>query len=279
MFAMKYDHTSSLLLTLLLLLTSATCSKVSDRAARKRQVRNLAGNAVKNYFLEQLQQTKVAIDTSYRALYRLQDSIHRASFDASTTANLYWGDLYASLDLWAATRFPLAAYTNGVTTGDLGGQMTALYGDPVPGKQAARLYYLASIRGPDGRLPADYAQFREMERVQQRLGLAFAAYAEKRKYQAAQAYLALAATWQEKAAEMDRLLKTDQRFSMTDAERLQLQKQVLDMVEKSYALVEESDRLSLAAHAKPSIFETNYLDRLRQRLTGQALAATLTIKN
>ena len=251
---------------LLLSLAAGTCTKVGDSAARKKQVSNLAGNTVKNHFLQQLRQTKAAIDSAYRELYRVQDSIRQAGWDAATVRGLSWANLDVELSLWGATTRTFAAYTGFVAGEGLQGQAT-------------QVYNIANMRRADGSLPTTLQGYRALEQARWQLGLAFGEYAEKRALQMGQAFLRLARLLHLKSMEMDRLLKTDKAFSMGDAERLWTEEMCLDMMGKAYQLVERADQLSLGATAKGSAFKNRALAAERQRLLGAGLTATGTLKN
>lgn len=264
---------------LLLLLTSGTCTRVADSTARKRQIENLAANTVKNHFLEQLRQAKIRIQETYREMHRLQDSVRQAAFNTATIQDLGWADLDGVLSLLDATGRPLSAYTHHIVSGSAADNIEAPYSGGAPQAWAAMVYHVANMRDHGGKLPTTLADYRLREQARQQLGLAFEEYGEKRKLQMAQVYLALSGQLHRKAMEMDLLLKTDKVFSMGDAERLHLEKLVLDMVEKNYQLIERADQLSLTATAKAAEFKDRELATLQRQLLGKALAQTAAVKH
>ena len=226
---------------------------------------------------DQLEKQKDQLDVSYQIerkvsdIYRLQEDYQDFLKQAQTVQSLNWANLVHNqahaLSLETHMDAYVPAYEN---IGTLKRAYDALNG--IGG--AVQLYQALDGFGSDSPLPASVIALQQQLKDLSVNRAAFDEMAYKKKLQVALSYNEVAGDLLEKAQELSQALLVNERFSMTEGERLAAIKQAHDYILQSMDLKLDSDQLVLDVVEAAEESQTGPLKQYEQQLERQALAAT-----
>ena len=216
------------------------------------------------------------IERKVKDIYQLQQDYQDFLKQAHSVSNLNWADLIQSqahaLSLETHMDAYVPAYEN---IGTLKQAYDALEGAvPVGIGGAVQLYQALDGFGSDSPLPASvFALQQQLEELSVNRA-AFDEMAYKKKLQVALSYNEVASDLLEKAQELSQALVVNERFSMTEGERLAAIKQAHDYILQSMDLKLDSDQLVLDVVDAAQASQTGPLKQYAQQLERQVLATT-----
>ena len=226
---------------------------------------------------DQLEKQKDQLEVSYQIeqkvndIYQLQADYQDFLKQARSVRNLNWANLIQSqahaLSLETRMDAYVPAYEN---IGTLKQAYTTLEG--VGG--ALALYQQLDGFGSDSPLPASVMALQQQLENLSVNRAAFDEMAYKKKLQVALSYNEVASDLLEKAQELSQVLVANERFSMTEGERLSAMKHAHDYILQSMDLKLDSDQLVLDVVEAAEKSQTGPMKHYEQQLERQVLATT-----
>ena len=226
---------------------------------------------------DQLDKLEDQLSVSYRIeqkvqdIYTLQENYQEFLKQAESVRDLHWADLIQSqahaLSLETHMDAYVPAYENIAT---LKQAYTTLEG--VGG--ALALYQQLDGFGSDSPLPASVMALQQQLEDLSVNRAAFDEMAYKKKLQVALSYNEVASDLLEKAQELSQVLVANERFSMTEGERLSAMKHAHDYILQSMDLKLDSDQLVLDVVEAAEKSQTGPMKHYEQQLERQMLATT-----
>ena len=211
------------------------------------------------------------IEQKVKDIYNLQDDYQNFLKQAETVQDLRWANLVESqahaLSLETRMDAYVPAYEN---IGTLKQAYATLEG--VGG--ALSLYQELDGFGADIQLPATVAALQQQLEDLSVNRAAFDEMAYKKKLQVALSYNQVAEDLLEKAQELSQALLVNERFSMTEGERLSSIKQAHDYILQSMDLKLQSDQLVLDVMDAAEESKAGPLKQYEQQLEREVLATT-----
>ena len=211
------------------------------------------------------------IERTVSDIYTLQDDYQDFLKQAESVQNLRWADLVESqsqaLSLETRMDAYVPAYENIATLKQAYQTLTGVGG-------ALQMYQALDGFGADTQLPVSVAALHQQLEDLSVNRAAFDEMAYKKKLQVALSYNQVAEDLLEKAQELSQALLINERFSMTEGERLSSIKQAHDYILQSMDLKLESDQLVLDVMEAAEESKAGPLKQYEQQLERQVLAAT-----
>lgn len=211
------------------------------------------------------------IEQKVADIYTLQDDYQEFLKQTETVQNLRWADLVSSqthaLSLETRMDTYVPAYENVATLKQAYATLDGVGG-------ALSLYRELDGFGSDATLPANVAAMQQQLEDLSVNRAAFDEMAYKKKLQVALSYNQVAEDLLEKAQELSQALLVNERFSMTEGERLSSIKQAHDYLLQSMDLKLESDELVLDVMDAAEESKAGPLRQYEQQLERQVLATT-----
>lgn len=211
------------------------------------------------------------IERTVSDIYDLQENYQQHLREASSVAQLRWSDLVNSQQQALALATDMDAYVPAYENID---QLKAAYESLEGLVGSLALYQELEGFGADTQLPQN---FMAMQMMLEKLSVNRAAFDEmayKKKLQVALSYNQVADDLLEKAQELSQALLVNERFSMTEGERLSGIKQAHDYVLQSMDLKLESDQLVLDVMEEAEASRSGAVMQYQQQLTRQEMAET-----
>ena len=211
------------------------------------------------------------IEQTVSDIYTLQDDYQDFLRQAESVQDLRWADLVASqsqaLSLETHMDAYVPAYENIATLKQAYQTLEGVGG-------ALQMYQQLDGFGSDTQLPQSVAALHQQLEDLAVNRAAFDEMAYKKKLQVALSYNQVAEDLLEKAQELSQALLVNERFSMTEGERLSSIKQAHDYILQSMDLKLESDQLVLDVIEAAEESKVGPLKQYEQQLERQVLAAT-----
>ncbi len=211
------------------------------------------------------------IEQTVSDIYTLQDDYQDFLRQAESVQNLRWADLVSnqSQALSLETRMDayVPAYENIATLKQAYQTLEGVGG-------ALQMYQQLDGFGADTQLPVSVTALQQQLEDLAVNRAAFDEMAYKKKLQVALSYNQVAEDLLEKAQELSQALLVNERFSMTEGERLSSIKQAHDYILQSMDLKLESDQLVLDVMEAAEESKAGPLKQYEQQLERQVLAAT-----
>jgi hypothetical protein len=211
------------------------------------------------------------IERKVSDIYDLQSEYQEFLKQAETVQDLRWADLVKSQSQALALQTPMEAYVPGYE--DIGTLKQAYA--MLEGVEGALAMYdeLDGFRA-DTPLPPSYVALQGMLQDLSVNRAAFDEMAYKKKLQVALSYNEVAGDLLEKAQELSEALLVNERFSMTEGERLSAIKQAHDYILQSIDKKLESDQLVLDVMQAAEQSKAGPLKHYEQQLERAVVAAT-----
>ena len=229
---------------------------VNDADAIEQSTQHLIFNILKQQQYRNILQEKEDMQQHYTALRRLQQQVIQQLRQARSIQDLQWTDLSKSIYL-------ADELINGIRTP--GVEFDFSIEHPLLGESPDQIYETLFIAGSGDPLPQDLPTYKLAAQESRELTLSFAQVATQRKAYAAVAFQYLAEDLTQKSIEMNALLRQPQRFSMTEAERLQLQADADELLKRATQMMERSDQLLLNVAQTPPIKRQSHQQQIRQQ--------------
>lgn len=215
---------------------------IEDKEARKETQTDLLRNIIKDFWQKELAGIAEDSRDHYEQIEMLQKEIREALKLAETIKDLQWSDFTVLLEYADDVSFDFNAYINPGL--DYVEQFKNIYDHREDLHENAQAIYRL-LMGFDLKNagPTDYEELLKQQKEAAAIAFAFFEMADKKKMQTAKAYKVMAEEMQEKAAELNQAVLLDDKFSMTEAERITLLKFSEDYLVQSFELIEKSDQL------------------------------------
>ena len=211
------------------------------------------------------------IEETVNDIYQLQDDYQEFLKQAETVQDLRWADLVENhaqaMSLETHMDAYVPAYENIGTLKEAYATLEGVGG-------ALSMYRELDGFGSDTPLPATVTALQQQLEDLSVNRAAFDEMAYKKKLQVALSYNQVAADLLEKAQELSQVLLVNERFSMTEGERLASIKQAHDYILQSMDLKLQSDQLVLNVADEAEDSQAGPLKQYEQQLERQVLAAT-----
>ena len=211
------------------------------------------------------------IEETVNDIYQLQDDYQEFLKQAETVQDLRWADLVENhaqaMSLETHMDAYVPAYENIGTLKEAYATLEGVGG-------ALSMYRELDGFGSDMPLPATVTALQQQLEDLSVNRAAFDEMAYKKKLQVALSYNQVAADLLEKAQELSQVLLVNERFSMTEGERLASIKQAHDYILQSMDLKLQSDQLVLNVADEAEDSQAGPLKQYEQQLERQVLAAT-----
>ena len=211
------------------------------------------------------------IEQTVSDIYTLQDDYQDFLRQAESVQDLHWANLVSSqsqaLSLETRMDAYVPAYENIAILKQAYQTLEGVGG-------ALQMYQQLDGFGADTQLPASVAALHQQLEDLSVNRAAFDEMAYKKKLQVALSYNQVAEDLLEKAQELSQALLINERFSMTEGERLSSIKQVHDYILQSMDLKLESDQLVLDVMESAEESKAGPIRQYEQQLERQVLAAT-----
>jgi len=217
---------------------------VNDADASEQSTQHLLFNFLKQQQYRNIVKEKEETQQHYTALLRLQQQVIQQLRQVRSIQDLQWTDLSKSIYL-------ADELINGIRTPGI--EFDFRVEHPLLGESPDQIYQKLFMAGAGDPLPRDLTDYKLAAQESRELTRSFARVAAQRKAYAAVAFQYLSEDLTRKAAEMNVLLRQPQRFSMTEAERLQLQADADELLERAALMLEWSDQLLLEVARTPSL--------------------------
>ena len=226
---------------------------------------------------DQLDKLEEQVGISYRIerkvsdIYELQDEYREFLKQTETVQNLQWADLVESQTHAMSLETQMDAY---VPAYENIGTLKQAYATLEGINGALALYQELDGFGADTSLPPSYGALQSMLQDLSVNKAAFDEMAYKKKLQVALSYNEVAKDLLEKAQELSQVLLVNERFSMTEGERLASIKQAHDYLLQSMDLKLQSDQLVLDVMSEAEQGQAGPLKQYEQQLERQVAATT-----
>ena len=226
---------------------------------------------------DQLDKLDEQVTVSYRIeqtvndIYQLQDDYKEFLKQAETVQDLRWADLIANHSQAMSLETHMDAY---VPAYENIGTLKEAYATLEGVGGALSMYRELDGFGSDTPLPATVTALQQQLEDLSVNRAAFDEMAYKKKLQVALSYNQVAADLLEKAQELSQALLVNERFSMTEGERLASIKQAHDYILQSMDLKLQSDQLVLNVADEAEDSQAGPLKQYEQQLERQVLATT-----
>ena len=211
------------------------------------------------------------IERKVADIYQLQDDYQDFLKQAETVQDLQWANLVASESQAMSLETRMDAY---VPAYENIGTLKEAYATLEGVGGALSLYQELDGFGADTPLPATVTALQQQLEDLSVNRAAFDEMAYKKKLQVALSYNQVAEDLLEKAQELSQALLVNERFSMTEGERLASIKQAHDYILQSIDLKLESDQLVLDVMDEAEQSKAGPLKQYEQQLEREVLAAT-----
>ena len=226
---------------------------------------------------DQLDKLEDQVGISYRIerkvsdIYDLQDEYREFLKQTETVQNLQWANLVESQTHAMSLETQMDAY---VPAYENIGTLKQAYATLEGINGALVLYQELDGFGADTPLPPSYGALQSMLQDLSVNRAAFDEMAYKKKLQVALSYNEVAEDLLEKAQELSQVLLVNERFSMTEGERLVSIKQAHDYILQSMDLKLQSDQLVLDVMSEAEQGQAGPLKQYEQQLERQVAATT-----
>lgn len=211
------------------------------------------------------------IERKVSDIYNLQQEYQDHLKQTETVQDLRWANLVNSQAHALSLQPHMNAYVPGYENI---GTLKQAYATLEGMEGALALYRELDGFGADTHLPASYIALQQMLEDLSVNRAAFDEMAYKKKLQVALSYNEVAGDLLEKAQELSQALLVNERFSMTEGERLSSIKQAHDYILKSMDLKLSSDQLVLDVIHEAEEQQTGPLKHYQQQLERQVVAET-----
>jgi hypothetical protein len=228
---------------------------VNDADAIEQSTQHLIFNFLKQQQYKNIRDEIQKTELHYTALVSLQQQVIQQLRQAHSVQDLQWADLskatYLAEELIRGIRSPGLEFDFWVE-------------HPILEQSQAQTYRTLFIAGSSDPLPATLQAIQEANHRSKALIYSFTQVAAQRKAYAAVAFQYLSVDLVQKAAEINALLRQPQQFSMTEAERLKLQADADELLERAAHMLERSDQLLLEVGSTPAIRQQALEQQIRQ---------------
>jgi hypothetical protein len=243
---MKNSKLMGLLLIASLPLMAATCVKIKDSSGREKQIKNAANSEAQHMILQKIEKLKEDMENIQQSMYTLQDSINQSLFRSLTVRDMKFAQIHKEVGDVESVQNTMGSYLPAPSDPYTNAIVSAYQSDDLA-EAATQIANVVSYPGGlSAPLPKDANQLMVAESGRQVAKLAFWEFADQRALQSATIMRQWADVYSEKAAELNQALLQTKRFTMTDFERIELQKEAEKYVILSYELLEKSDSITLA---------------------------------
>lgn len=216
------------------------------------------------------------IERKVSDIYDLQEDYQEFLKQAETVQDLRWADLVESQAHAMSLETQMDAY---VPAYENIGTLKQAYATLEGINGALALYQELDGFGADTPLPPDYLALQGMLQDLSVNRAAFDEMAYKKKLQVALSYNEVAEDLLEKAQELSQVLLVNERFSMTEGERLVSIKQTHDYILQSMDLKLQSDQLVLDVMSEAEQGQAGPLKQYEQQLEREVAATTPLYQN
>ncbi len=219
---------------------AVTClaqTQVSDNKAQEQSLSNMIVNTIK------AEQHKNVLDNfqgstfSYNNLFTLQENVRQDLGQTVSIADLKWSDL--SKSLYLATELIKGIRQPGM-------EFDFMIEHPVFQQSPDEIYQDLFVVDSENVLSENLQELNEAIQTSQSTTQSFHQLSCQRKAYAAVAFQYLSRDLLEKSLELNEALKTEQRFTMSETERMQLQKYCEDYLLLAQEMLLASDELLLS---------------------------------
>ena len=211
------------------------------------------------------------IEETVNDIYQLQDDYQEFLKQAETVQDLRWADLVENHAQAMSVETHMDAY---VPAYENIGTLKEAYATLEGVGGALSMYRELDGFGSDTPLPATVTALQQQLEDLSVNRAAFDEMAYKKKLQVALSYNQVAEDLLEKAQELSQVLLVNERFSMTEGERLSSIKQAHDYILQSMDLKLQSDQLVLNVMDEAEHSKAGPLQRYEHQLERQVLATT-----
>ncbi|MEK6481649.1 hypothetical protein WJR50_29160 [Catalinimonas sp. 4WD22] len=226
---------------------------VYDSKALGKSVQDFAMNVVKQQQYQKTLEHREGMLAQYSSIEALQEEVLHQWKQIESVRDLHWSDLSKSIYL-------ADELVNGIRQSDI--ELDIIIGEhPVLYRSIDETYADLFMASSAEALPIDFNNFQEDKETSAELIKSFSYYAAQRMAYAAVAFQFLAEDLIRKASEMNEVLKQNDRFSMTEAERIALQSYSEEYLLTAETLLEQSDELLMQVTKNPESIN----DAVRQR--------------
>ena len=209
--------------------------------------------------------TREDVEATQQLQYEYQDFLKQTG----STASLIMSD--ASTEQQAVGHAVRASeYLNAYSFAD---NLHEVYREPSEPMDKSQWLHARLIPYDEGVTFTEFSSFSAYQRSRQRNVTALEEMSTRRKLQLAKTYQQFAQQKITKAAELQTLLTSDQRFSMTESERLETLQRMHDYLLSSQLLKTKADKL-IQQTSRPSFQKKQALDAFRKRQEREVLAGT-----
>ncbi len=234
-------------LLIALLTTSNTCVVVKDEKNRDEEIDNTASSLGEHLLWRKIRKTKEVIDSTYHLIHALQDSLDRAKQLVHTVTRLGMTSLSEELLALYDMKSDVEAYVNLPALHPYAATLNGLYrNDATIASQ--ELGNMLCLTEP---LPHDVAGLNELLTARSSFRTYYSEFSDKRALQVAQSYRKWAKVYRQKGTELSRSVLRDKELTMTDLERIKVQRIAQQYVVMSYEFLEKSDSILLSVQEKP----------------------------
>lgn len=209
---------------------------INDKMAISKSGQNQMINLFKQQEYQKILESSEDILSSYTNIEVLQQKVLIDLKQAETVKDLHWTDL--SKLVYLANELVKGVVQPGI-------EHDYVIEHPLFEQHSDEIYQDIFIAGAGNQLPTDLNSFLVSKQKSQSLSTSFQQFAAQRKTYAAVAFQYLSEDLMVKAIEMNEILKQPARFSMTEAERIQLQSYAEKYLELAAEMLEKSDKLLL----------------------------------
>lgn len=226
---------------------------VYDSKALGKSVQDFAMNVVKQQQYKKTLENTEGMLTQYSNIEALQQEVLHQWKQAESVKDLHWSDLSRAIYL-------ADEMVNGIPQSDI--EMDIIIGDyPIFDRSVDETYHDLFLAGSAEALPVGFHNFQEDKETSAEFIRSFSYYAAQRKAYAAVAFQYLAEDLIRKASEMNEVLQQNDRFTMTEAERFELQSYSEEYLLTAETMLERSDELLMQITKNPEAIN----DAIQQR--------------
>jgi len=242
---------------------------VMDNLLKKSIEDNLQKNLQQGGLLEAIQieteDTKEMVEATEKLQYDYQEFLRQTT----STANLTLSDTENEQEVIKQ----VAASSAHLNDYSFANHLYKVYHQKTEPLAKSQLLYEQHTPYDETHIFSQLAPFQEYQKARSLNVAAIEEMSQRRKLQLANAYQQLAQSKIEKASELQALLTTNQAFSMTEAERLEIIKRMQEYLHRSQQLKVKADQL-IQKSARPSFSKTQVLNSFKLSQQRKVLSDT-----
>lgn len=221
---------------------------VKDGKNRENQIKNASKTFVEAYMAKRVLQNKESVRDTYAQIYSLQDSIQQALKNVQTVEGLKTASLQAELQEVENLEADLLTYIDYQSSDDYTRQFGQLLESDDVQKSADELFRMINGMRSGNKLPEEFQELKAVAKSRSTFLFNLQEYLDKRALTASQGYRKWAEVYRLKGVELHEAVLQDNRFTMTDLERIETERLAEQYLALSLEFIEKSD--SLLANSK-----------------------------